>query len=40
MNIIITANEQAGTTLNNDREIPKKAAMRKMCNFKKVNITL
>ena len=40
INIINTTNEQPGTTLNNDREIPKKTAMRRMCDFKKVNITL
>ena len=48
INIIITTNEQPGTSLNNGREIPKlwmrrwilMTAIRRMCNFKKVNITL
>ena len=38
--IIIITNKQPGTTLKNDRDIPKKTAIRRMCNFKKVNITL
>ena len=29
-----------GTILNNDTEIPKKAAMRRKCDFKKVDIIL
>ena len=48
INIMITTNEQPGTTLSNGREIPKtlmrrwvpRTAIRRTCDFKKVNITL